>query len=218
MGDAILAFWNAPLDVEDHPHKALAAALAMRTSLVDFNIARARAAEAAGRPYVEARMGCGLNLGPCNVGNMGSTRRFDYSILGDNVNLASRLEGASKAFAIDVIVSGAVHAAAPDMAWLDLGHIVVVGRSEPTHVYALAGDAKFAETDVYVRWRTAHQQMLEHYLSRRFSKAAEGASELSRTVSGLWPGLYKALEKRYSGLERDGVKGDWSPVWNLTSK
>jgi adenylate cyclase len=218
MGDAILAFWNAPLDVIDHPRKALAAALAMRASLVDFNVARARAAEAAGRPHLEARMGCGLNLGPCNVGNMGSTRRFDYSILGDNVNLASRLEGASKAFAIDIIVSGAVYEAAPDMAWLDLGHIVVVGRSEPTHVYALAGDAKFAETDMYVRWRTAHQEMLEHYLSRRFSIAAEQALELSRTVSGLWPGLYKALEKRYSGLERDGVQGDWSPVWNLTSK
>lgn len=218
MGDAILAFWNAPLDVPDHPRKALAAALAMRSSLVDFNVVRARAAEAAGRPFVEARMGCGLNLGPCNVGNMGSTRRFDYSILGDNVNLASRLEGASKAFAIDIIASGAVRDATADMAWLDLGQIVVVGRSEPTRVYALAGDAKFAETDMYVRWRTAHQEMLEEYLGTRFGSAAQRASDLSRTVSGLWPGLYKALEKRYSGLDRDGVQGDWSPVWNLTSK
>lgn len=218
MGDAILAFWNAPLDVPNHPKKALEAALAMRASLEVFNVTRARAAEAAGRAHVEARMGCGLNLGPCNVGNMGSTRRFDYSILGDNVNLASRLEGASKAFGIDIIASGAVREAASDMAWLDLGQIVVVGRSEPTRVYALAGDAKFAESDVYVRWRTSHEAMLEDYLATRFASAAERAAELSRTLSGLWPGLYKALGKRYSGLAQEGAQGDWSPVWNLTSK
>ncbi len=163
-------------------------------------------------------MGCGLNLGPCNVGNMGSTRRFDYSILGDNVNLASRLEGASKAFGIDIIASGAVRDAAADMAWLDLGQIVVVGRSEPTRVYALAGDAKFAASPVYVRWRTAHEEMLEDYLATRFASAAERAAELSRTLSGLWPGLYKALGKRYSGLAQESPQGDWSPVWNLTSK
>ncbi|MGJ0506479.1 MAG: CHASE2 domain-containing protein [Methylocystis sp.] len=218
MGDAILAFWNAPLDIANHPRKALSAALAMRAALEGFNATRARAAQAAGRAYVEARMGCGLNFGPCSVGNMGSARRFDYSILGDNVNLASRLEGASKAFGTDIIAAGAVRHEAPEMAWLDLGQIVVVGRSEPTHVYALAGDAKFAGDAAYVRWRTAHEEMLEEYLSARFASAAERAAALSQTLSGLWPGLYKALEKRYSGLAREGAQGDWSPVWNLTSK
>lgn len=218
MGDAILAFWNAPLDIADHPRKALRAALAMRESLVGFNAARARAAQAAGRPYVEARMGCGLNFGPCSVGNMGSTRRFDYSILGDNVNLASRLEGASKAFGTDIIASGAVRDAAPDMAWLDLGRIVVVGRSEPTRVFALAGDAQFASSAMYVRWRTSHDQMLQDYEAARFDLAAGRAAELAQTLSGLWPGLYKVLEKRYSSLVPEGLAEGWSPIWNLTSK
>jgi adenylate cyclase len=218
MGDAILAFWNAPLDIKNHTQKALKAALEMRKSLVGFNVAREKAAEAAGRKHVEARMGCGLNFGPCNVGNMGSVRRFDYSILGDNVNLASRLEGASKAFGTDIIVSGAVRDEAPSMAWLDLGRIVVVGRSEPTPVYALAGDDAFANSQEYVRWRTAHDEMLAEYSSGRFGPASERAAEFAQTLPGLWKSLYTALEKRYAGLARDGVKDNWSPVWNLTSK
>ncbi|WP_363349203.1 adenylate/guanylate cyclase domain-containing protein [Methylocystis echinoides] len=218
MGDAILAFWNAPLDIADHPRKALKAALEMREALLAFNAARARAAQETGRPYVEARMGCGLNLGPCNVGNMGSVRRFDYSILGDNVNLASRLEGASKAFGTDIIASGAVRDAAPDLAWLDLGRIVVVGRSEPTQVFALAGDAHFATSQPYVRWRTSHQEMMAEYEAGRFEAAAARAAELARTRPGLWASLYAALEKRYAGLARDGVREGWSSVWNLTSK
>jgi adenylate cyclase len=218
MGDAILAFWNAPLDIADHPHKALKAALEMRESLVAFNADRARAAQEAGRPYVEARMGCGLNIGPCNVGNMGSVRRFDYSILGDNVNLASRLEGASKAFGTDIIASAAVRDAAPDMAWLDLGRIVVVGRSEPTPVFALAGDATFATSQPYVRWRTEHDEMRAEYEAGRFDAAAARAAELSKTRPGLWASLYKALEKRYAGLALEGAQEGWSPVWNLTSK
>jgi adenylate cyclase len=218
MGDAILAFWNAPLDIADHTRKALKASLEMRKSLIGFNEQREKAAQAGGRKHVEARMGCGLNFGPCNVGNMGSVRRFDYSILGDNVNLASRLEGASKAFGTDIIVSGAVHDVASDMAWLDLGRIVVVGRSEPTPVYALAGDGAFAKSQEYVRWRTAHDEMLAEYTAGRFGPAAERAEDFARTLPGLWKSLYMALEKRYAGLAREGVKDNWSPVWNLTSK
>jgi adenylate cyclase len=111
-----------------------------------------------------------------------------------------------------------VYDAAPDMAWLDLGRIVVVGRSEPTPVYALAGDGAFAKTDAYVRWRTAHDEMQAEYEAGRFGPAAERAAEFARTLPGLWASLYMALEKRYAGLARDGVKDNWSPVWNLTSK
>lgn len=218
MGDAILAFWNAPLDIADHPRKALKAALDMRAALEGFNAARARAAQEGGRPHIEARMGCGLNLGACSVGNMGSVRRFDYSILGDNVNLASRLEGASKAFGTDIIASGAVRDATPDMAWLDLGRIVVVGRSEPTQVFALAGDAHFALSQPYVRWRTAHDEMRTNYEQGRFDAAAAHAAELAQMRPGLWESLYRTLEKRYAGLAREGIREGWSSVWNLTSK
>lgn len=218
MGDAILAFWNAPLDIADHPRKAVRAALAMRAALARLNETRARAARAEGRSHVEAAMGLGLHLGPCSVGNMGSIRRFDYSILGDNVNLASRLEGASKAFATDIIVSSAIRDVVPDMAWLDLGRIVVVGRSEATHVFALAGDAEFTQSDTYVRWRTAHDEMREEYEMGRFAAAAARASALAQSVPGAWASLYVALEKRYSGLAREGLQESWSSIWNLQSK
>ncbi len=218
MGDAILAFWNAPLDTADHPRKAVLGALAMRAALTTLNIQRAEAAASAGRPYVEATMGLGLNLGPCSVGNMGSIRRFDYSILGDNVNLASRLEGASKAFATDIVVSEAVRDAVPDMAWLALGRIVVVGRSEATQVFALAGDRDFAQAESYVRWRTAHDAMLAEYEAARFDDAAMSASALARTLPGAWPAFYMALEKRYSALAQEGLQVGWSSIWNLRSK
>jgi len=218
MGDAILAFWNAPLDIADHPRKAVRAALAMRAAMTTFNAERAQAAQAAGRPHKEAAMGLGLNLGPASVGNMGSVRRFDYSILGDNVNLASRLEGASKAFGTDIIVSGAIRDAVPDMAWLDLGRIVVVGRSEPTPVFALAGDADFSRTDSYMRWRTAHDDMRAEYESGRFDAAAARAETLAQTLPCAWPALYLALGQRYSKLAREGLQDGWSSIWNLQSK
>ncbi|WP_424362089.1 CHASE2 domain-containing protein [Methylocystis parvus] len=218
MGDAILAFWNAPLDIADHPRKAVHAALGMRTAMQTFNAERSKQAQAAGRPHTEAAMGLGLHLGPASVGNMGSIRRFDYSILGDNVNLASRLEGASKAFGTDIIVSRAIRDAVPDMAWLDLGRIVVVGRTEPTHVFALAGDPDFAGTDTYVRWRTAHQEMLTDYESGRFDGAAMRAERLGQMLPGAWPALYLAMGQRYSKLAREGLQEGWSSIWNLQSK
>jgi adenylate cyclase len=218
MGDAIVAFWNAPLDIADHARKGLRAALMMRAALVAFNERRALAAQQAGRLHAEARMGCGLNLGPCSVGNMGSVRRFDYSILGDNVNLASRLEGASKTLGVDILVSDAVREAAPEMAWLDLGRVIVMGRTEPTHVYALAGDESFAASPDYIQWRNAHDEIRLDYESGRFALAAGRASEFAATLPDMWGRLYITLGKRYAGLARDGVENDWSPVWSLTSK
>ncbi|WP_036287329.1 CHASE2 domain-containing protein [Methylocystis sp. ATCC 49242] len=218
MGDAILAFWNAPLDIVDHPRKAVRAALMMREALANLNEARAQAARADGRPHRVAAFGVGLHLGPCSVGNMGSIRRFDYSILGDTVNLTSRLEGASKAFGTDVIASAAIRDAAPDMAWLDLGRIVVVGKTEPTHVFALAGGPDTAESELYVRWRTSHDAMRDDCESGRFAEAAARASTLAQTLPSPWPALYVALEQRYSMLARAGLQEAWSPVWNLESK
>lgn len=218
MGDAILAFWNAPLDIADHPRKAATAALRMRAALAEFNAARAQAAQTAGRTHKSAAMGVGLHLGPCSVGNMGSVRRFDYSILGDTVNLASRLEGACKAFKTDIIVSDAVRAAAPEFAWLDLGQVVVVGKTAPTPVAALAGDADVARSDSYVRWRNAHDAMLDDVNQARFDAAANAASALAESVAVDWRALYLTLAERYFTLARSGLQERDSSVWNLQSK
>ena len=195
-----MAFWNAPLDVPAHASKAIAAALAMRAALADFNAARGAKAALDGHAWRPAIMGIGVNAGPCSVGNMGSTRRFDYSVLGDTVNLASRLEGVSKLFDVDIIASASVRDAATEGAWLGLGEIVVIGRSAPTAIFAIAGDDALARTVAFRDWRAAHDEMLEHYRARRFGEAAALATRLSAQVAPSWRGLYMRLENRYAAL------------------
>ena len=96
MGDCIMAFWNAPLDDADHARHACASSLAMFEALEPLNAEIKAKREAAGEPFYPIKIGIGLNSGMCCVGNMGSDMRFDYSVLGDAVNLAARLEGQSK--------------------------------------------------------------------------------------------------------------------------
>lgn len=218
MGDAILAFWNAPLDVADHSRKAVATVLTMRAELARLNAARANDARLSERDHKPAAMGVGLHRGPCSVGNMGSVRRFDYSILGDTVNVASRLEGATKIFRTDVLVSDAVRDAAAEMAWLPLGGVRLVGRSEATQTFALAGDADFARSELYVRWRKSHDEMLADYEAGRFAAAAARASDLKSSVPEPWPALYLVLEQRYLVLSTEGLQPGGSPVWTLDRK
>ena len=196
VGDAIMAFWNAPLEIPDHPRRAVAAALAMRAALEDLN--RARDASA------PLRMGIGLNLGPCSVGNMGSARRFDYSALGDNVNLASRLEGASKAYGVDILVAQALAERAPDAAWLDLGGLKVKGRAAPVGVCALAGDDAFAATAAFKAWRQEHASMLTAFRAADFSGAARSAEDLSAKAPPAFCALYRTLGARFDHLHAEG--------------
>jgi adenylate cyclase len=218
IGDAVMAFWNAPLDIPGHPYKAISAALAMRAALAEFNEKRAAKAREAGAPRRAAVMGIGVNVGPCSVGNMGSTRRFDYSILGDTVNLASRLEGVSKIFDVDIIASASVREAAKNCAWLDLGEVVVVGRSAPTAVFTIAGDDAFARTAEFTEWKTSHDEMHANYLGKRFAEAAAVAARLEALVAPRWRGLYMRLGARYAGLTNGRLPDDWTPAWILDNK
>src|SRR6476646_9783857 len=104
IGDCIMAFWNAPLDDPDHARNAVAAAQDMRKKLVELNREWEAAALASGGVYRPLRIGIGINTGECCVGNFGSHQRFDYSLLGDPVNLASRLEGLGKLYGVDLII------------------------------------------------------------------------------------------------------------------
>jgi adenylate cyclase len=103
MGDAITAFWNAPLDDKEHEINACNAALDMLERIDDLNRVREEAKQG-GHVYIPLNVGVGLNTGTCVVGNMGSDLRFDYSVLGDTVNLASRLEGQTKEYGLPIII------------------------------------------------------------------------------------------------------------------
>ena len=129
MGDCIMAFWNAPLDDEEHAANACDSALAMFTALEEVNSNIKADCEADGRDYHRLNIGIGLNSGPVYVGNMGSEQRFDYSVLGDAVNLAARLEGQSKNYGVGIVI-GETSTRAADYAVLELDLIAVKGKKE----------------------------------------------------------------------------------------
>jgi adenylate cyclase len=131
IGDCLMAFWNAPLDDPAHATHAVAAALDMLDSMLALNSDLKAEAEAAGRTYYPLAIGIGINTGECVVGNMGSTSRFDYSALGDAVNLAARLEGASKTYGVPLLLGERTAQAVNDtLAVFELDRIIVKGKTE----------------------------------------------------------------------------------------
>jgi adenylate cyclase len=135
MGDCVMGFWNAPLDVPHHPARACEAVLDMRRRLVALNEALAKEGDGG----LKLGVGIGVNSGNCSVGNMGSAQRLAYTAVGDNVNLASRLEGLTRLYGVDCLVSEAVTLDAPDFTFLEVDRIRVKGRVQPVTVFALLG-------------------------------------------------------------------------------
>ena len=130
MGDCIMAFWNAPTDQENHTDLALKASFDMEKALEEFNI------EFQKQKGMELKIGIGINTGECIVGNMGSEKRFDYTVLGDPVNLASRLEGQSGTYGFQRILGQeTVNALKSNVNLFELDLIQVKGKSEPVKIY-----------------------------------------------------------------------------------
>ena len=138
IGDSIMAFWNAPLDVEDHARKACLAALEMLEEVESLNKRDAFGFKARG--LGDVAIGIGINTGPGCVGNLGSSTRFDYSVVGDTVNVAARLETATKDSGAPILVSAQTASEAPGLAYLPAGNLELKGKSQPMEVFALAGN------------------------------------------------------------------------------
>jgi adenylate cyclase len=137
MGDAVMAFWNAPLTDPEHARKACRAALAMQAAIGVLNRGRADGTD-------PIRLGIGVNTGACVVGNVGSPQRFDYSVLGDVVNTASRLEETTKVYGVPIILGETTAAAVKDFAIIQIGTAALRGKDRLETLYALAGDASVA--------------------------------------------------------------------------
>jgi adenylate cyclase len=146
IGDSIMAFWNAPLDEPDHARLACRATLEMRRRLSLLNKTLGESAKAAGQDFSPIMIGIGLNSGDALVGNLGAKTRVNYSVIGDNVNLASRIEGVSKSFGLDILIGEQTHNAAPDFAAIPIGDIFVKGKSLPARLYALIGGPEVAQS------------------------------------------------------------------------
>jgi adenylate cyclase len=218
MGDAIMAFWNAPLDDSDHARHAVGSALAMRQTLVTLNQGWHERAEAEGRSFKPVRFGIGLNTGECCVGNLGSLRRFDYSAIGDEVNVASRLEGACKIFGVDVIGSETTRAEAPEFAWLEIDSVLLKNKTQPVGLYALAGDAAVAASDDFAALSRLHSAMLAAYRNRDFAGAVSMAKEAAARAPEAVRGLYSYNLRRFSQLAETAQDPDWRPLIALDEK
>ena len=218
MGDAIMAFWNAPLDDPDHAAHAVESALEMRETLVALNEGWRSRAEAEDRPFKPVRFGIGLNSGECCVGNLGSLRRFDYSAIGDEVNVASRLEGACKIFEVDIIGSETVRSEAPDFAWLEIDSVLVKGKTRPVGLYALAGDSGVAASDEFADLTRLHSAMLAAYRNRDFADAVSLAKEAAARAPVAVRGLYSYNLRRFTQLAESAHDPDWRPLIALDEK
>jgi adenylate cyclase len=216
IGDAIMAFWNAPLDDERHAEHAVRAALEMRAALAELNADWA--AEADGRPFSKVKFGVGLNTGEACVGNLGSLRRFDYSVIGDEVNVASRLESASKMFGVDIVASEATRAEAAGYAWLEVDAVVFKNKTRPVGVYALAGDEAYAGSREFIALAGRHDRMMSLYRDRDFAGAREIAEELSATAPEHVRGLYGFHLRRFDALAAETLPESWRAVTVLDEK
>ena len=208
MGDAIMAFWNAPLDDNEHQINACEAAVDMLERIDGLNKrARARGAGAAATLTFRSMSASDSIPATCVVGNMGSDLRFDYSVLGDSVNLASRLEGQSKEYGFPIIVGSKTALAVKDrFAILELDFIMVKGKKEPEVIYAIAGREDTAQSGRFQRLRNLTIEMLACYRSRDWDGALAAIERGRRTDDAhsleLLYNLYEARNPRLSGKVR----------------
>ena len=213
IGDCIMAFWNAPVRDPTHRRNACAAALAMRAALAEVNARSAE--EGASEPI---RIGIGINTGAVVVGNMGSEMRFDYSVLGDAVNLAARLEGQSKNYGVEIVVGEETAAALGDeFAFVELDLIAVKGRSEGVRIFSLKGDAETAADAGFRASRQRHARMLKAYRGRRWKEAAAEAETLRRQP-GMQAGYYELMLERIASFRRNPPPDDWDGVYVAEAK
>ncbi len=186
IGDAIMAFWNAPLDIPDHRQRACQAVLEMLKALQVLN-------QTLERPV---SIGVGLNTGVCCVGNLGSRQRFDYSAIGDSVNVGSRIEGLTKLYGLSNLVAESTASGIAGLAMLEVDKVMVVGREEATLVYTLLGDGKRAAEPAFLDLRSLHDRFLASYRAARFDEAAGDLLTLETSAPAELSKLYAEYRRR----------------------
>ncbi|WP_300055330.1 CHASE2 domain-containing protein [uncultured Roseobacter sp.] len=236
MGDAVMAFWNAPLRHDDHAHAACRAALQMIAEVEQFNHARLRAqkrkrvgqrgqASDTRKPWVKVHrlnVGIGINTGQCVVGNMGSKTRFDYTALGDPVNVASRLEGQSRYYGAAIILGYATAEEVKDhFALIELDRVRVVGKEVPETIFALLGDISLRNDARFRQATLCNSEMLAAYRAQNWDRAETLLSKLRESVDALDLALDDYLDlyaRRLLELRRIPPPDNWDGVFASTQK
>jgi len=220
MGDAIMAFWNAPLYDSSHEINACEAALDMLDRVEQLNHTRKQQAESHAKPFIPIHIGIGINTGSCVVGNMGSDLRFDYSVLGDSVNLASRLEGQCKTYGVPIIVGSKTALAAKEkFAVLEIDFIAVKGKKEPEVVYAIMGRDDLARSSHFQHWRELNVKMLSCYRSRDWIGALAAIEEgRAADPDARLATVFKVYSARIHAFQAAPPPDDWQGAYALETK
>ncbi len=208
MGDCVMAFWGAPLQDENHARHALLAAFGMLQAVESLDEAFA----AKGWPPI--RVGVGIASGDMNVGNMGSEFRIAYTVMGDTVNLGSRLEGLTKQYGVDIIVNEGTVADIPEFTFRELDLVRVKGKTKPVAIFEPIGetrtlDEKELSTLADYEKALAGYRRCDWEISRQlFEKLTEQKGEL----------LYNAYLDRIERFKQEPPPADWDGVFDHLSK
>ena len=218
MGDAVMAFWNAPLDDRFHPSHACSAALRMMGEMEALNARWQQEAEAKGRTFKPVKLGIGLNTGLCCVGNLGSETRFDYSVIGDNVNVASRLEGQSKTYDVGTVVGESTTARAPNFAFIELDLLKVKGKTEATRIFALLGDNALKQSQGFIALAEKHAEFLGRFRARDWNGAEALAGECEKLNTARLDHLYALYRERIAFFRDNPPPPNWDGTAEAMSK
>ena len=209
IGDAIMAFWGAPLPDEEHAQHAVLAGLEMQRALHDLN------REFKSRGWPELAIGIGINTGMMSVGNMGSRFRRAYTVMGDTVNLASRLEGLTKQYGVIMIVGENTRAASPNILFRELDRVRVKGKQEPVAIFepigltADIGEERIADIERF-------HQVLVHYRAQEWDESDRILAELRLAEPDCL--LYQRTQERISHFRAHPPGPDWDGVFEFKTK
>ena len=213
MGDCIMAFWNAPVNVEKHELKSVESALGMVETLKKLND------ELESEGLMPIKIGIGINTGEVVVGNMGSNNRFDYSILGDAANLASRLEGQSKGYGVTIILGEeTADAVQHDLFSIELDSIAVKGKKDSVRIFTVLGNNEwvFHNTNWYM-YQQQHEKFLTLYRGQSWKIAERFANDLRDG----WPEMadyYDIMLERIAEYKENSPGEDWDGVYRPLTK
>jgi adenylate cyclase len=209
MGDAIMAFWGAPLHDPQHARHALDAAMEMIQHLTNMQ----PLFKAKGWP--EIRIGIGLNTGVMSVGNMGSQFRVAYTVLGDAVNLGSRLEELTKKYGVQIIVSETTQAAVPEYLYRELDRVKVKGKDQPVAIFEPIGLRNKIDIQTVVEIG-CYEQALESYRQQQWVDAQTQFAELQQQSPA--QALYRLYAQRVEYFIENPPDENWDGVYTFTTK
>jgi adenylate cyclase len=209
IGDAIMAFWGAPVRDAEHARHALEARLAMQNALRDLDPVFAN------KGWPALRIGVGLNCGTMSVGDMGSQFRRSYTVMGDAVNLASRLQDLTKEYGVGVLVSENIVRAVQDFVYREVDKVRVKGKREGVAIFEPLGAQGEVHSDTLLEIARFHEA-LAHFRERRWDEAAALLEELAAAAPGMK--LYRIYRERIAQFRVSPPDAGWDGVFGFTTR